>query len=822
MSSITTLLGCLLLGLLAGCGKDAPRDTPGRGGGEKPAESLRMDEEPDAHVPFLRTATLDRAEEEIDAANGGSVELADGFRVTLPPGSLRSSSRVILEKAVAPAAENPLLAEDFDYYRVSAPANGSKLAGPPMRVRLPLGDVTCREGAPPLVLHLSSDGERRFLEGTVTPDGTAVEVEAKSFSLMELLGYESRYIDLARKVVLGQKPAKRLPAAYYSQQPYQWCWACCASMMFSSFAKEVPQPQEVAVAFQATKEMGINMRDEDLMDIVNRYPSMLSGLSIKSFWIGRHTPDMLVGRVISLIDRNTPVWVGMPAIGHAVLVVGYDNVGFFVHDPEGTLVGAIHGDKAAEAAAGQLAGYRVRYDHWKKTLGGVRSIQTSMAWIEGFENRPPAGRSYRTVSIQIKPGNFGDVEIGRRKPGERLPSEYLYPWWNGLAEGGAGFSTQKDADEELGMDGLCNSDSARLVAVRLHNSGARKFTGEVQLLLEEPGGSERVMGSKPVNGDHAVPAGATNHLLFLARRKSSDTTEVQILESLNFRQHPMHPGSYVLIARLVGPGGNPVVDTTRIPFEHHPGILKEPRVWKRIINNKVMHEVLWMPAVESQKLKRHVTYVIYRRPAGGSGKPREVDRVQAPTTRRLLEATAGSPDTKWVYRVRAVDDKTGLKSPEGNWSDPVDSRLSQGPTADLIVGKWVKAVKKSGGGWRPLGPPGYQEGFGVEMEIRKIKTSEADPGWRPRRGKAACYAGSVVKLGPKEQERNRYPKGRVIRGYVLSRRRGRPNEIYFSGYAWNDHEKKYLWIKSVTLLQKGGQKVLISGYNRDMIWLKVE
>lgn len=665
----------------------------------------------------LTVEILDQKEVRIEGDKGGKVELQDGFILTLPPGALNTDSDLSVQHAFADKRQNSLVA-DFEFYRIVARQNGSKLLKPAtLQFRCDPQKPGQDELSQVRVIHRLPSGEIQQLVPEVDAERQILAVQVDSFRDFWFWWPNSEW-KKARDVKAGKDPnSVLLQVGYYSQGPeHEWCWAACASMLASAHGSQL-QPQEVAEVYKATRSQ-LKSLAVDLPLAKLEKEKFSNQLHFETKSAGFLLQEDLQGYLMNQLDDKRPVWVLVPGSylkqlaanipfsgtnaepSHYVLLVGYDQQHFYVHDPNGALIERIPGTTFNER---HLCYQPVTYEEWSRINEWKGSI-TNLAFV-----RQPASDDPRTLTLQVLPN--GGLSFSRE---HASPNETTMHW-NGHVPGGCGFSVMdENAGESLfGREGLCNSDRISKLRVMIHNARMGEFqetlfNGRVELWLINAANNQSGQLGK-AKEVRKIQGSTTNNLEDLLLGKNAagapaapdgyveldQRGDVSLRDALDFTTRPLRPGDYVLEVRLHMESGDQLLDRVRVPFKMRPAVVPQPVV-TQVTNadGEVVHRIVWKPSAEELRVaSSRMEYIVYRTVRNGSDvEPKEI--LDSPV-RRLpdgsyaTDSTMPNPAHQIEYQVSAVvDRKRDLASP---LSQPAEVKTPE-KTSTEKQGKRYKLV----------------------------------------------------------------------------------------------------------------------------------
>lgn len=659
---------------------------------------------PDPADHLREVETIARAEAEIDGAAGGVIELENGTRVELPPGALGRSGTVTVLQRRADEERNGLIGA-LEYVEVQVPEGAEQLDAPAqISVSLPRMHRAAQTGEV-VIHHITKDGRREIIEDVAVEGGMA-SFETRSFSYFLVMLQAQIYLAMADEAVKGDHSVIHEVPFYY-QDDYQWCWATSAAMCFASQGTPV-QPHRIAEIYDALMEYGgmflpisvPNQVSFSFAEIAKKVGASGREEDYKQWAFGGVSEQSVRGWIIFQLYQGRVVWAGLREYkengegDHAVVVVGYDSRGFYVHDPSGALIKEVYARRKKRPGPGgqnlgavnenALGYFHVRFGEWAEI--NQASGWFPRPWVESFAviDRPlPPRRNLAT--LQIRP-DFGPSYLAFARDTIRFSDirDRAF-FWNGVVDGGCGFSQLGVSDEDRSKERLSNSDGVSILNPVVHNMDDLPFSGKIRLLIN----GEKAAVDFPVVG---VPPRTTNHLVTVVPERTlfnrtddawrpapypspRDRASLPISDSLDFVRNPLPPGRYT-ISILLMKAGNVEIDRIDIPVEIDPAVVRNIRAEKVTMDDgRIGHRVTFEPSPEAGRSRGQPVYRIHRgRP--GSKATRVVATLRAP---KEFAATIPFPDgadegTTFVYNVTYEHPETRRISPLGFSLDQVDGK----------------------------------------------------------------------------------------------------------------------------------------------------
>jgi hypothetical protein len=293
----------------------------------------------------------------------------------------------------------------------------------------------------------------------------------------------------------------------------------------------------------------------------------------------------IFGYIIQQLNANRPVMVVVES-NHAIVVVGYDNFGFWIHDPSGASVSSITG-KAPNTS--RLARIKFGWNELESAFfNNLSVIKAPFPAYTIVLEGAPAGASPLSASLKSmivdSEGRLitGGFDISRSAGPAQAPNEAIFQW-DGRFPQGYWFAPRPGFYPST----LANSDDMYL-AVQLHNSDnvSQSVTVEVSL------------------SDERIYRGSA---LTLDRASSSQKTDIFFTPPYHFKDgtpNQRFPGTHQLRVDLFS-GGN-LVDSIPVTLEIAPA--KPSGVKKEVVGSGV--KVTWTANPEASFTS--LEYQVYR------------------------------------------------------------------------------------------------------------------------------------------------------------------------------------------------------------------
>lgn len=313
----------------------APRDLRA----DPPA--IPLDKNPLASLDFSLFRTVDERTGWVSRDAGGAVLLADGSGIELPPGALAADTTVTVRHlALDEPQQRGFTVTDIDV--------GGQTLAVPATVVLP-----CPSGHPALarlpkeykVFH-HHDGQVTELPAEPDAAGGTVRVQTTRCSPFTVVGLVAwRVIRGVNQAVLQEvlndfvadyrcDPPLQVP--YYAQGHSNWCFAAATGMLMKAHGGHL-ETWDIASRFKL-----------DFLTALLAFTGYWSG-GLDPLYAGQGlVPDLSHAPwtepleatlfIVENLRQGRPVFVDVYGIQHAVVAVGFNETGLYLHDPAGTLV----------------------------------------------------------------------------------------------------------------------------------------------------------------------------------------------------------------------------------------------------------------------------------------------------------------------------------------------------------------------------------------------------------------------------------------------------------------------------------------------------
>jgi uncharacterized protein (TIGR02145 family) len=167
----------------------------------------------------------------------------------------------------------------------------------------------------------------------------------------------------------NKKSARRiLPVPYFDQGSTNWCAYYSLSMITKYAGYPKHGPYYASLLNETTKDEGFTIFDFPLL---NRKLTEI-GISAEIAFPAWANLGDLCGYILKKLNEGKPVWVSYKAIkaGHAIVVTGHDQTGFFINDPSGAFLEKINPDITLD----EYAMCHITYEQFEDAMFGVLDL----------------------------------------------------------------------------------------------------------------------------------------------------------------------------------------------------------------------------------------------------------------------------------------------------------------------------------------------------------------------------------------------------------------------------------------------------------------
>jgi len=624
--------------------------------------SLKVDPAP----LTVKTETVYTHDGRIVAGSGGTILAPDGMSISYNEGALDRDSTVRIKKS-SPTPEGER--EQVTIYDIDLQGAGLRK---PVTVTLPLQSSPGKQNAEATEVYHYNSARKAWEHIPAKPsaDGKSVVFEARHFSRYVLV--EPSWFLPWRNYYSSAMNEGRLKAPlnvpYYYQGGYGWCWAASLSMV-DGYQKAFTKIWEIASFFGADSNDAASSpgKIKQFLDAHHGNYSVVT----KSFWSSK----ALDGYLMYNLDRNRPVWIGLPYAGHAVVVVGYAPEAIAVHDPSGALIKRTGGAEDPEKFAddGQLGSLWIPWDRWNMVAAGnwMTAAMDDTAEVPGVqqtfsgcvwpvstvvvESPPSDGRA---LSLQLMSLDTFKVERPFvRSDGRRVSPREINFYWNGKLKTGYHFL---DGSKQTNIS---NSDHIKALVPFLSNTSSRTQSVRCRISID----------------DQEI---ANQDLTLVADRVHRPLELTSFSRNMKLSDNPLPLGNHVFKFRLES--GESLVDKADIHFKVVPAMVSNVQVIQ--VDDKTL-KITWAPNVEERRLGIRMVYHI-RKKGRGSSKGSRIATVGPGQYEFKYEIPKKDRDRFFFYSVWAYDPDTKLESPDAILNRPAKEK-GEG-FLPLIYGSWFE------------------------------------------------------------------------------------------------------------------------------------
>ncbi|MDB6036786.1 MAG: hypothetical protein JWM99_627, partial [Verrucomicrobiales bacterium] len=423
---------------------------------------------PDTQAQF---PVEERKEAVITAAAGGQIAMEDGAIFSVPAGGFPQDAKVIIRKLDLREFTGAFARSvyDVDTGGIHLQKNASLLLPAPA-------------GNPRLdSLHVyRHNPESGAVELEATIDTTLGMIRAETDGFSDIVVEEEAQAAKRWSDVKNDPFAyKLIDVPYYPQGFTMWCYAA-ASQMLAKFSGADIEAWDVGKHFgvrldQGPKPTALYSGNYAALFAQEKIPVLENGT-----WI--HPPNFYA-YLIAQLDAGHPVMTLVQYGAHAVVVVGYDSTGVFVHDPSG------HSIQTAGLPVDftNLGAFHLTWDQWRKALFAQnllgRLVQLPLPfWTLVLQPIPAPPAPAQTISlfsaVPLGGNNYSTpfFEAVRTVGNRNVKGQFI---WDGTTAKGYRFAS----DPEFGPENLANSDKLAL-SVHAHNLSGSTVTLAVRALLD--------------------------------------------------------------------------------------------------------------------------------------------------------------------------------------------------------------------------------------------------------------------------------------------------------------------------------------------------
>ncbi len=261
---------------------------------------------------------------------GGIVKTSDGASVEIPRGAINTNKSISITN---------ITGDDSNGYMIYELGPDGLVFSDSVTINLPFDDS---------YLDLSSDLEDYGIGVMVFQDSLWVRLRAEidlvnkvaRIKTLHFSSYAIRYTSILTLYFLMNKDKPKLPfnVPYYAQTD-NWCGYYSLSMVLKYAGYSLKAPYLATLFDEPDSD---NSRSGMQVWKFLLLPQKLDkiGISTKITTVPFLDVYELSGFVLSELDRGNPVFLISSSIGHAFVVTGHDQTGFFINDPSGAFLKA--------------------------------------------------------------------------------------------------------------------------------------------------------------------------------------------------------------------------------------------------------------------------------------------------------------------------------------------------------------------------------------------------------------------------------------------------------------------------------------------------
>ena len=492
------------------------------------------------------------------------------------------------------------------------------------------------------------------------PEEPITELPHTYDSANNLISFESdRFSTLIieRKQEASGPPVSQriLDVPFYPQGNSYWCWAASSQMIFKYYGKDI-EAWEVARYFEMPPDDGPTLLRLGIGSYDRLFGSF--GLEIDDI-SGWASLDHFRTYLTKQIDRGHPLMVLVQNAIHAIVVVGYDASGVYVHDPSGFSILNAKGVNTAAELFPNLGRSHFTWDQFKSALFGRKKLGIEFnvylpVWALRIKNEPAPPPL--PITMTILGVNQNDFFLNRPIHGTGNTSNFI---WNGEFPEGYHFEPKGKFSPP---EHPANDDEFAL-KLTLNNTSTTPRPVDIEITLN---GKTMIQTPSPIT----IPASTTRHTLDLVPFTQSIPLQASPSRTLKSGQQKM----WISLK-----SNGVLLDWIPINIETGPSV---PQNLKAESDPNGVR-LTWDPIPEA--FTSDIEYEIFQG---------ILDRGRNNVSSFLVRG--GSTSTS--YRVRARDLSTGRAGP---FTDPVTSQteakayqLSEGPNieeGDHITGSQATA-----------------------------------------------------------------------------------------------------------------------------------
>lgn len=365
---------------------------------------------------------------------GGSVRLADGTGIELPPGALAADATVTVRRlAIDAPQQRGFTVTDID-------VGGQTLAAPATLI------LPCPPGHPALTglpkeykAYHHHGGKATELPAEHDAATGTVRVQATAFSPVTVVGLIAWGVirGLRRDVlqeglnqfVSDYRCDPPLEVPYYAQGESNWCFAAATGMLMKAHGGhmetwDIAKPFQIKFLTALTACTGYWFKG--LNPLYDRQ-ALVPDLS-QAPWV---EPLEAALFIVENLRLRRPVYVDVYGVQHAVLAVGFNEQGLYIHDPSGTLaIKSGRSDAWDLYRQGRLAAVLITWEQFIATCRYSPILQ--LVYTSVVTNRPV---SASPVSVTVLSDDLHFIHPLPAPFNPRFPWKLVWVWDGETQEG---------------------------------------------------------------------------------------------------------------------------------------------------------------------------------------------------------------------------------------------------------------------------------------------------------------------------------------------------------------------------------------------------
>ena len=341
-------------------------------------------------------------------------------------------------------------------YRVETDADRFS---PPVSLHLPAPEKADGDLDQFTVYRYDSEQGVTELNHTFDPTSGLVNFTSDRFSTI--------VIERHQREVPPESASRILSVPFYPQADAYWCFAASSQMMFKYYGRDV-EIWDIGRYFKMDPVDGptiLGLYSGSYTDLFEAY-----GLSVRdwSSWI--FIPH-LIQYLRQEIDAGRPIMLWVRYAAHAVVVVGYDEDGIYLHDPSGFSIKRATGAPDTAETFANLGQFHFTWDEFFDALFGREALDFRYniplpVWTLTLDDEPAPPVEPVTFSLfGLKKPNQEHLRIIRPSEDNQVRLSLL---WQGLVDPGYYFPARSDQtsppypvnDDELALAFTVNNMSS--------------------------------------------------------------------------------------------------------------------------------------------------------------------------------------------------------------------------------------------------------------------------------------------------------------------------------------------------------------------------